>query len=157
MAKKRLDVSAMMGRIVLVDRVYIRMRNYTKDAGNSVYKQWGTYAGTGRPGWVTGERWLQQGLSYWGYLEDTPPEWSEKGKRTHCLLVCYWPTMKSVFVPLDGYRLADEYTKPYSPESRWLTGHRKSMRWIMDKWPRDARGRWKKREHADSSQERKEA
>lgn len=159
MTKKatRVDVSELMGKIILVDHVL--HRQFMMDHGNSTEKTWVRMAAEGRPGWVVGERWLQQGSSCWGY-GGSSPTWREEGKRIHCLLVCYWPPMKPVFVafnddadwPLDNYRIAPATTKPYRTELPWMSKHREMMRDEMKDWPRDARGRWVKKEISNAAQ-----
>ncbi len=144
--KKKLDVSSLMGGIVIVDEVYTRIQNYKPESSQCTYKTWERKQAIGRPGWIIGERWLQTGKSYWGSYEETPPEWHEEGKRIHCVLVTYWPTTNPVHVPLDGFRLAAAYIKPYPPvASPWLTSHRQAMSWVMRDWPRDKNGQWEKR------------
>jgi len=48
----------MMGKIVLVDRVYRRDWENIKDGTR---KTWHVADAEGRPGWVVGERWLHDG------------------------------------------------------------------------------------------------
>jgi len=130
----------MMGKIVLVDRVYRRDWENIKDGTR---KTWHVADAEGRPGWVVGERWLHDGVA------DYDPEhgfaWTSRGVSHHCLLVVYWPTMNPVQVPPDGYRLAPETVKPYRPvQSQWSDSDRERLSADMRNWPRDEKGRWVK-------------
>lgn len=145
---KRPNIASLMGAIVIVDFTYERIKYCKSGTSNCTVKSWDKRKAVSRPGWIIGERWLQTGSSYWAaysYEDETPPEWHEEGKRTHCLLVTYWPTMKPVKVPLDGYRLAPAYMRPYAPVNRWPLSCRKELAKEMAEWPRDSKGRWTKK------------
>ena len=129
----------LMGQVVLVDKVY---RRDAERVMRGTRKTWRVADADGRPGWVVGERWLHDGVA------DYDPEygsWTSKGGSHHCLLVVYWPTMKPVQVPPDGYRLAPETVKPYRPvQSQWSDSDRERLSADMRNWPRDEKGRWVK-------------
>lgn len=163
--KNKLDVSGLMGEIVLVDHAYARAYFDNNRKG------WTRGRAEGRPGWVVGERWLQTGCVCEGdyeyeyeagvasYCTSYPNVFHEEEKRKHCLLVCYWPTMKPEFVPSDrdikypepSYRLAPKYIKPYFTGSPWTPTCRDMQREYMEDWPRDAKGRWTKLPHNEKS------
>jgi hypothetical protein len=136
----------LMGQVVLVNRVYVRNVEYGNSYNGYRKKWWGVEPAEGRPGWVVGERWLHDGAASWD--SDYGWEWSRKKDSTphHCLLVCYWPTMRPVQVPMDGYELAPETTKPYPPvQPRWPESALEFARKEMADWPRDEKGRWRKK------------
>lgn len=62
MSKKKLNIASLMGRVVLVDKVYKRQADY-QSQGNSAHKFWSPIVAEGRPGWVVGERHLQEGIA----------------------------------------------------------------------------------------------
>jgi len=130
----------LMGRVVLVDRVFNRAYPGT-DSENRYGKIWRACEAKGRPGWVVGERWLQNGATRYSHMGG-PMNWERKGASVHCLLVAYWPTMKPVRVPLDGYRTAPEGVKPEA--GVWTDEDRKFLRSEMRGWPRNKLGRWEK-------------
>jgi len=138
----------LMGKIVLADRVFERFIGPKKC-------HWRSMLGDSRPGWVVGERWLRgEGCIHHDSVYGNT--WLALGKTTiHCLLVVYWPTMRAVRVPLDGYRLAPETMKPYPPvQFAWDERTRKIQRDIMANWPRDALGRWAKKGNRDAKAQR---
>lgn len=100
-----------------------------------------------RTGWVVGFR----------NVYDGEKEYMEEGniwipiKATPCMLVAYWPTMKPIHVPLDGWRfpLVDLENDPYieapvGPSSLWpLSKEEREDRSTQAKGqPRDAYGRF---------------
>lgn len=132
----------LMGAVVLVHEVY--KRKSTRE-NFSVRRTWEKEKAEGRPGWVVGERWLHDGVvSSWGYEDGV--DWKADGKTHHCLLVCYWPTMKPVNVPMRGFTFASETEKPYPPVQP-IHGQelRDYLREEMSAWPRDEKGRWVKK------------
>ena len=132
----------LMGKLVLVDWVYKREGEYKDDHAK---KCWRRTQAVGRPGWVVGQRHLQQGVTHYGYA-DEGPTWKQTGPATPCLLVAYWPTMRPVMVPLDGWRPAPDTVRPYMSSSIvWPASCRKSLRDEMAHWPRDKAGRWGKK------------
>jgi hypothetical protein len=88
----------------------------------------------------------------WGidtYDSGDPPWFKETGPRTPCLLVVYWPAMKPVKVPLDGYTRVmgdDPVEVPVSPGRvyKWTDRERDFYREIAAELPRDAKGRFRK-------------
>jgi len=104
-----------------------------------------------------------------GYHEPEPDEWRTTGVKK-CLLVAFWPTEKPVHVPLDGYvrvsrggRCIDpEWIRkgpqnrchmapePYTTAGGW---HKETYKlharaFMIDEmkdWPRDEKGRWRKK------------
>jgi len=129
----------LMGRIVVVNKVL--RRHYSVEDVRS----WEASDAGGRPGWVVGERWLQVGSV--DYDHDYGHIWTpRKGRATHCLLVCYWPSMRSVKVPDDGYEIAPKTIYPYVTPQPWPEDSRELMRKEMSDWPRDAKGCWVRKE-----------
>lgn len=139
----KVKIADLMGKVVLVHQVF--KRSY-EGLGGPEYRTWKPVQAQSRPGWVVGERWLQDGHAFFDSAE-VGVSWRRKlGHSVHCLLVTYWPTMKPVKVPLDGFKLAPETTKPYPPvDGSWTEENRKSLREEMKDWPRDERGRWLKK------------
>jgi len=139
-----MSIENLMGKIVLVDRVF--KRTYLgEDSRNRYKKAWKDCSAEGRPGWVVGERWIQNGANCYAY-GDEPVDWEREGPTVHCFLVVYWPTMRAVRVPLDGYRLAPSTVLPYPPvQPGWLEEQRKYLRDLMSNWPRDSKRRWVKK------------
>ncbi len=139
------SATALMGKIVIVDKLY--QRNFEIWGNNQLgtRKFWVKVNGDERAGWVVGERWLQDGVSANDF--DYGNQWTPDGVVHHCLLVAYWPSMKAVRVPMDGYRIAPETEKPYSPgaETSWPPSAREYASKEMQEWPRDKKGRWVKK------------
>lgn len=127
---KNKTIAKLMGQVVLVDREY-----YREHQGNlATWKP--TKLHKPRPGWIIGTRWLQR-----GYLVCCDRAYFEEdGLRTQCLLVVYWPTMRPVRVPLDGYRETDQ--APYLSVVPWTDRAKKEAsedaKWLT----RDALGRF---------------
>lgn len=132
-----------MGQVVLVDKVFERDSRLRPDSRQVYDKTWHIVEAQGRPGWVVGERWLQDGHSSYDY--EYGNVWTSKGQRHHCLLVVYWPTMKPVKVPDDGYRVVAECIRPFPNTDTWPLAARESLRIEMADWPRDEKGRWVKK------------
>ncbi len=102
-----------------------------------------------RAGWVTGFSWLCEGNKVMG--GDMAGCVLEETKRIPCMLVAYWPTMRPVKVPLDGYEYPTDVV-PESPSARewrlyeeqqplYAKAARACYREDAD-LPRDDRGRW---------------
>lgn len=105
-----------------------------------------------------------------GLVEDEPSEWRTTGVKK-CLLVAFWPTEKPVHVPLDGYvrvsrggRYIDPEWIRKGPQNRchiapepyamaggwhgnpdWREKNAEFMKDEMKDWPRDEKGRWRKK------------
>lgn len=129
-----------MGKVVLVHKHYVR-RPETDNR-----RVWVIEDAEGRPGWVVGERWLQDGWTEFDYEYGNTWTRDKKTLTKHCLLVCYWPTMNPVRVPMDGYELAPDTVRPYPPVDVWPQSARDNLRKEMSNWPRDSKGRWKKKQ-----------
>lgn len=93
-----------------------------------------------RAGWVVGMRRLQSGFRRQLAGFDEAPEWRQVGGTIPCILVVYWPTMRPVPVPLDGFGPGGE---PEAPAYQWTTQDRENMRDCMRDFPRDERGRFR--------------
>jgi hypothetical protein len=151
-----MSVQELMGKVVLVDRVYKRTHPVCDDRrlykrthpmcdDRRLYKKvWQVQEAAGRPGWIVGERWIQNGATEWSYGGDDPPVWRVKNC-VHVLLVTYWPTLKPVHVPFDGYRPAPLTVQPYPTKYRWSERDKDVMRNEMKDWPRDEKGKWVKK------------
>jgi hypothetical protein len=137
----------LMGKVVVVEKVYRRIDLEPARNGHvSTTKMgWEVIDAVLRPGWVVGERWLQAGTAYHGDYDD-PASWTRGDVSYHCLLVAYWPSMKPVRVPVDGFKLADGVAPYRTPGWPYTERHRKEMRKEMADWPRDVKGRWVKKE-----------
>ena len=136
-----MSVTDLMGKVVLVDRIFKRTYPYDGGVRSEFKKVWKAFHADGRPGWVVGERWIQDGATQFGYGDD-PPVWKRDGHSLHCLLVAYWPTMKPVRVPFDGYRLAPPTVQPYRTEMPWTKDQKAEQREEMKDWPRNEKGQW---------------
>lgn len=94
-----------------------------------------------RAGWIVGFRSLREGRiviesndSFYGsnkYFETT--------HTVPVVLISYWPTLKPVPVPLDGFELGGEPEVP----GNWTEENRKKVSDIVKrKYPRDSKGRF---------------
>lgn len=117
-----------------------------------------------RTGWIVGFRYLQTGLRDPGYTvrniwSDDGPEYERPFlKQTGCPIpavqVCFWPTSKPLFVPMDGFRSWQDGDPEPFPYRRWLPDEqyrqilRDTMREEMKDWPRE-KGRWVKKTGAE--------
>lgn len=90
---------------------------------------WNIYAirgkNSGRVGWVVGLTWLRSGVisvDYYinGGKSSMLDYYCEKEKRKPALQVCYWPGLRPVLVPLDGWRLALDHEKPISAQRKYF-------------------------------------
>lgn len=150
----------LMGKVVLV---LAELRRTREDDGTYAWcreqpKHRGPVITGKTAGWVVGFRWLQQGKiepgceSHYGIDGWDPGDsatFKETGPRVPCLLVAYWPTMKPVRVPLDGFEYATDAGLcpiPVSPARAfvWTDRWREMQRDDMAQHPRDAKGRWTK-------------
>lgn len=139
-----MSIQDLMGKVVLVDRVYKRTHPASdplSERSGEYKKVWQVVGAQGRPGWIVGERWIQSGATEWSMGGDDPPTWRED-ERVHVLLVTYWPTMKPVRVPFDGYRFARPTVRPYPTRYKWTEWDKEIVRKDMKNWPRDEKGRW---------------
>jgi hypothetical protein len=143
-----MSIQELMGKVVLVNKVYIRTQPMCDDR-RLCKKVWQAQEAVGRPGWVVGERWIQNGATKW-YGSDDPPVWHVESC-IHVLLVAYWPTMKPVYVPFDGCQPASLTVQPYAARCAWSERDREVMRNEMKGWPRDEKGRWKKKDRKGSN------
>lgn len=106
-----------------------------------------------RAGWIVGVRFLQEGNychSVTDYDGEVDPAYLKVTRIVPAIQVSFWPTMKPVNVPLDGY--IEGAVMPKSPtEWSWITTCetrriqvKNELRDEMKLWPRDDKGRWKK-------------
>jgi len=130
-----------MGKIVIVHKIFKRCHLNSR-------RSWEPQPAEGRPGWVVGERWVQEGLVCKDL--DYGNVWTQTDPNKHCLLVTYWPNMKPVRVPDDGYELAAPTIYPYQTPQPWPQSWRDNLRKEMSEWPRDIKGRWAKKERKDN-------
>lgn len=136
----RASIADLMGKVVLVHWELKRQQG-TPVVPN--YRFWEAKKAFSRPGWVVGERWLQSGTVVSDFGVGSVWQRRPDSSSTHCLLVVYWPTMKPVRVPLDGFEIAPETVRPYPPDTGPYTeDYRKRLREEMQGWPRDEKGRW---------------
>jgi len=137
-------LARLMGQVVVVHATLSRVRDERQFTWEPSRLE------APRPGWVVGYRWLQNGERIPGCgghgLEDDydPPYFHEKGPRTPCLLVAFWPTMKPVNVPLESYRRAQANEKPYLKKQVWTDADRRYASENTENAPRDERGRFLK-------------
>lgn len=149
---KHREMVAMMGKLVVVTQRLVRERS---DDDRMLGRTWVPVSlPTPRTGWVVGFKWLQNGQidpgypgfnGIDGYEPPEPTEFKETGPRTPAMMVCFWPTMKPDFVPMDGYRMAVPGEAPTSPAEQcpWDERAREVYRKIAAELPRDAMGRFR--------------
>lgn len=134
---RKSELVPLMGKRVVVEKVYQRtwgeIRTWEANPPFEI-----------RTGWVVGIRYLQTGKRrYVGYEEGY--EWEQTGKPVEALMVCYWPTMKPIPVPLDGFRVAtDGDPDPCPSTGAWRDVDREYLRQEMKDWPRE-KGKWVKK------------
>ena len=139
----------LMGKTVLV--THLLERNETEEDGKHKVFWVSKQSLEQRAGWIVGVRFLQEGIynaSNTDYDGEVEPAYLEVTRIVPAIQVSYWPTMKPVNVPLDGYIEGEVH--PRSPsEWSWIrTGEEErnnvkdSLRDEMKDWPRDEKGRW---------------
>jgi len=132
---------ALMGQIVTVHTELLRGKAYPK-----VYHELCLRNKT-RAGWVVGFRHLPTGSSSWeseevGRIFETH---SLKDHPSHtAVLVTYWPSLKPVRVPLDGFTMANSHDKPYPPNGspEEIADYKDFYRRKIQHYPRDEKGRF---------------
>ena len=144
---KQKEMLALMGQIVTVTKEYKRKHIYPKTASSRYgghERKWEVFSmSIPRAGWVIGIRSLMNGdyVAGGGFDEDYDPPYLQVRDTVRCLLVSYWPTMKPVRVPLDGWKLGGA---PMPPVYSWTERDRGILRNEMKNVKRDERGRWLK-------------
>ena len=139
-----------MGRKVVVTKLLKREKDHVKSTQytHRTRARWLEHEICPRTGWVMGFRNVQDGFILAGH------DGAEfKVTDTHrCALVVFWPMEKPVHVPMDGYKIADEDApKAYTEAGGWASYPdsraelANTMRDEMCDWPRDEKGRWKKK------------
>ena len=132
------ELVALMGKIVTVHSTLHRV-----DDGDN--RKWISQECQPRAGWFVGISHKQNGQYVSGsgmpspYDYDYDPPHFEQRERVPCILVTFWPTMRPVHVPLDGFEIGGE---PQSPCPKWTDADKKFMREMMSKVKRDKKGRW---------------
>jgi len=133
-------VAKLMGQQVAVQVVYDR-----RAQGADGVKRWiWSTREVPRVGWVVGLSWLQTGRSQDGTTwvgDDEPPEYytylHETARRMPVLLVCYWPGLAPVRVPLDGWRMPVEGERPVSSQRLAWEQQSEVMKEQIREWGRD--------------------
>jgi hypothetical protein len=135
---------ALMGKLVVVSKVLDRKY------GNDRKRSWVEKDIKPRTGWVVGIRWKQNGEyqsgSHYGGLDEygyDPPLLKQEGN-VPALAVVFWPTENPVYVPFDGYAVADGrgVEPPHPPMYKWSERDKEEMRKIAAQTKRDALGRF---------------
>lgn len=129
----------LMGKVVTVDTIYERKRDYTNGKRYWVKKK----LDKPRAGWVVGKVSLQNGQWHDGYSYGgdyyNPPEYDQPylavESVTHAIKVCWWPNRKPAFVPLEAIEIGGT---PDCREYEWQDAWKEEAK----TWPRDAKGRW---------------
>jgi len=138
---KHSEMCNLMGQVVTVRQQLCARRQ-------GIQKRWLSEKVPERAGWVVGFTIRMDGQIEQGGDFYKPPYFRET-KRTPCLLVAYWPTVKPVPVPLDGYELGGTPTPPdfggwRGINEEALQRYKRELRDDMIRWPRDKKGRWLK-------------
>lgn len=145
---------SMMGSIVTVSSELKRCKYYGLEPDKKVRVNWeAVRTSPDRAGWIVGERRLQNGVivSACGYGEDVDPGYLDVKSVTKAIMVCFWPSMKPVFVPADGYTEGGTPVSPSAFEFQQMRKHPevyerlvKELRLAAAEAPRDAKGRFRK-------------
>jgi hypothetical protein len=124
-----------MGRVVVVEKVMVRYRKGDERSWivNPCHLD--------RAGWVVGFRTLRNGHMCQNDYDSTDEVWFQPSHSIECVLVAFWPTMKPVKVPLDGFRV-DPSARPGAPSYDWTEKDREALRKEVLSAPRDKKGRW---------------
>ena len=130
-----------MGKIVTVFQKYKKVVN-----GREV--TWKSLECVPWSGWIVGFTYKMDGKLIYGNWEE--PTIFKATKRKLCVLVKPWPTMKHVFVPMDGFKLGGEPEPPNYGGWKNLSKDVKEscieqLRKDAKRQPRDERGRWIKK------------
>lgn len=104
----------LMSKVVTVQQEYVRNLNPITQEIEWIILE----AINPRAGWIVGQRSLQEGKRV--FIDKEVGYVFEQSGRIPCILVVYWPTMKPVRVPLDGYLVTSisPYPPNGSPEER---------------------------------------
>jgi len=134
--KQKLEL---MGKIVTVKKVLFKTYEFDNDESTlwkTCKKRWKERNIEPRAGWVVGFRTVYEGeYNYFSseskYLSDL--------KSVRCVLVAYWPNLNPVKAPLDGFELGGT---PRPSAHEWTEKERKDLKYGMENWPRDEKGRF---------------
>lgn len=154
------EMLGLMGKPVVVTKRLVRASENTDGRFDRLSRKWVTEVLlVERVGWVVGFRWFQNGkiepgrhgfMGIDGYEPPEPTEFKETGPRTAAMMVTFWPTMKPICVPMDGWRMADGlFEVPSSPSYRFTDRDREALSEEMADWPRDEKGRFLKGHHIE--------
>lgn len=102
----------MMGRVV---RVNMELDGQTRRIKSALIRTITRRGIAHRAGWVVGFSWVCEGLVQFDSYVDQRQ--LDETSRIPCVLVTYWPNMRPVRVPLDGYTYPTDL-KPESPSKR---------------------------------------
>lgn len=138
---KHKDMCSQMGKIVTVFQKYVKVVNGREVTWQSrECKPW--------TGWIVGFTYKLDGKLIYGSWEDQTV--FKETNRKLSVLVTPWPTMKSQFVPIDGFKLGGEPEPPNYGGWKNLSKDVKEryieqLRDDMKRQPRDEKGRWIRR------------
>lgn len=145
---------SMMGGIVTVHSELKRCKYYGLEPDKKVRVNWDAVrTSPDRAGWVVGERTLQNGIVVHSqnYSDEVEPGYLSVTSTTKAIMVCFWPSMKPVFVPVDGYTDGGNPVSPSAFHFQQLRKHpevyerlAKELRLAAAEAPRDAKGRFSK-------------
>lgn len=109
----------MMGKVVEVN---MELDGQTRCSPSSVTRVITRRGIAHRAGWVTGFSWVCAGTidRYDDHVE------FEETNRIPCVLVTYWPNMRPVRVPLDGYTYPTDLKPESSSERTWRVAEERS-------------------------------
>jgi len=137
----------LMGKIVTVLEKYERYQTHDyslKEEKTITKRKWRRVPIKPRAGWVTGYRFIYEGIYYpstCDYLESYNPAYLDVTKTIKCLLVSFFPTYNPIRVPVDSIIKGGT---PKNTSLPWTDLQRITLSKETKNWPRDKKGRWKK-------------
>ena len=98
-----------MGKLIVVCQIFKRTqtpRGLSSSAFDVIWKKENIVQ---RTGWFVGRHVVYDGTSTWKGESYT----FMQGKAVPHILVCFWPTLKPIRVPIESYYLSSTAPKPY--------------------------------------------
>ena len=145
-----------MGEVITVHKKLVRQSEVVNPDNfmNSPYKTWWESRDLeiSRAGWIVGVRYLPEGTSYFprGSGEDYEQAYLDVQNVKPAWQVSFWPSLKPILVPVDGFIKGGV---PLSPSKfSWIyqthPAEKERIRCMMhddmNRYTRDAKGRWQK-------------
>jgi hypothetical protein len=144
---KIVTVNAMYERIELYDGLEFPAKNYINS--KIIERKWKIIEINPRAGWVTGYRYLQEGIyrperttSSRSYDADYEPPYLEISNIIRCLLVSFFPTYNPVKVPINSVWFPGG--TPKSTQYKWTEQEKQQFSKESKLFPRDKYGRFSK-------------